>query len=616
MRRINFVYFLLPIILLGCSKLKNNTHVTGEDEIIHFHEIATSISLDSSYHYLEKAKKLILLKNNISDSLKAENNFLLGLNFKERGVLDSAAFYFYNATEFVNDSIYYPRQRDYYERAWNTFASLEKYGDCFTISNKFKSLLNKEKQHKDLTWAYYFEESIYTKLKQYDKSLQINKLRLQLAKEKDTTNILSAILDQADYKYYYLNDKKGAFQIMDSLINIEKDLSDNQKSFIYGEYGVYAFWEGDYQKALQDYQKSLQFFQKLEDPFNKVNRLAIKYNNIAEVCIKLKQYDTARVYLDSVGLLGIHTIERRLQKSFFDYHLQLASLTNKNINEVTRYIDTIYKHQDLVYSDKFSHELVALSKANINEKKLIKENQEIEIKSIKLKSRLILVIILTVLLIIIGYLFLLNRKQKFEQQNLQMQQRLLRAQMNPHFTFNTLYAIQNLLKDDPEQSKKYLLKFSRLLRLILENSLSNYVSIEDELESLKKYMDLQLLRFPDKFDYDILLNEIDEEDEISIPPMLIQPFVENSIEHGFKHIDYKGKINITLTLAGKYVHCVIEDNGFGITTEKSEVKQSTSLNLISDFIKKSTKKGVEIIDKKNNDNNESGVIIQFLIPIN
>ena len=616
MHGINSIYFLLPFILLGCSKLENNTQLTSEDEIVHLHEKSKITSLDSSYHYLKKAKNIIRLKNDISDSIKAETNFLLGLNFRERGVLDSAAIYFYNTTEFVNDSIYNPRQSEYYERAWNTYASLEKYGDCITISNKFKSLLNKEKQHKDLTWAYYFEESIYNKLKQYDKALQINKLRLQLAKEKDTTSILSALLDQADYKYYYLKDKEGAFQIMDSLINNEKNLSDNQKSFIYGEYGVYAFWEGDYQKSLNDYQKALYYFQKLEDPFNKVNRLAIKYNNIAEVCIKLKQYDKAKSYLDSVGLLGIHTIERRLQKSFFDYHLQLASLTNKNINEVTRYIDTIYKHQDQVYSDKFNNELVALTKANINEKKLIKENQEIEINSIKLKSRLILVIILTVLLIIIGYLFYLNRKSNFEKQNLQMQQRLLRSQMNPHFTFNTLYAIQNLLKNDPEQSKKYLLKFSRLLRLILENSLSNYVSIEDELESLKKYMDLQLLRFPDKFEYEIQLNDIDEDDEIAIPPMLIQPFVENSIEHGFKHINYKGKINITLTLAGKYINCTIEDNGFGITKEKSDVKQSTSLLLISDFIKKSTKKKVEIIDKKNKYNEESGVIIQFLIPIN
>ena len=114
-----------------------------------------------------------------------------------------------------------------------------------------------------------------------------------------------------------------------------------------------------------------------------------------------------------------------------------------------------------------------------------------------------------------------------------MQQRLLRSQMNPHFTFNTLYAIQNQIKKDPEGAKDYMLKFSRLLRLILENSMQNYVQLEKEIDSLKKYMDLQLLRFPSKFNYQITLKDIEEDDLIFIPPMLMQPFVENSIEHGF-----------------------------------------------------------------------------------
>ena len=119
-----------------------------------------------------------------------------------------------------------------------------------------------------------------------------------------------------------------------------------------------------------------------------------------------------------------------------------------------------------------------------------------------------------------------------------MQQRLLRSQMNPHFTFNTLYAIQNKVKDDQKIASDYLLKFSRLLRLILENSMQDYVLFENEIDSLKKYMDLQLFRFPNKFTYEVIYKSLEEDEFIFIPPMLLQPFIENSIEHGFSDIDY------------------------------------------------------------------------------
>ena len=194
-----------------------------------------------------------------------------------------------------------------------------------------------------------------------------------------------------------------------------------------------------------------------------------------------------------------------------------------------------------------------------------------------------------------------------------MQQRLLRSQMNPHFTFNTLYAIQNLIKKDPEKSNKYLLKFSRLLRLILDNSISNYVQIDKEIESLRKYMDLQLLRFPDKFEYNFILNRMQEDDLFFIPPMLLQPFVENSIEHGFGGIDYLGIITIELTLENQFIQCNISDNGKGLPTQPRN-KKSTSTLLISDFIEKSTKKKIEIISKKEIDPNQSRLITKFLIP--
>ena len=108
---------------------------------------------------------------------------------------------------------------------------------------------------------------------------------------------------------------------------------------------------------------------------------------------------------------------------------------------------------------------------------------------------------------------------RFEKQELQLHQRLLRTQMNPHFTFNTLYAIQTLIKKDPEKAITYQLKFSRLLRLVLENSTANFVQLDDELVAVEQYLELQLLRFPGKFEYEVLLEGIERNSLVFIPPM-------------------------------------------------------------------------------------------------
>jgi len=191
-----------------------------------------------------------------------------------------------------------------------------------------------------------------------------------------------------------------------------------------------------------------------------------------------------------------------------------------------------------------------------------------------------------------------------------MQQRLFRAQMNPHFTSNILYSIQNLNKANTEKANSYLIKFSRLLRLILENSMQNYVAIDKEIDVLTKYLDLQQLRFPKKFEYHIKMYNLDEDSAIKIPPMLIQPFVENAIEHAFRNINYKGILNISLDINKKFIICKIEDNGIGIK-KSNKNNNSTSTKLIADLLNNMTKKSIQIIDKEVP---KSGTIIIINIP--
>jgi LytS/YehU family sensor histidine kinase len=138
-------------------------------------------------------------------------------------------------------------------------------------------------------------------------------------------------------------------------------------------------------------------------------------------------------------------------------------------------------------------------------------------------------------------------------------------QMNPHFIFNALSAIQSFVLDnDPREAGKYLSTFARLIRLVLENSKNEFVSIEKEKKLLVNYLELQQLRFNRKFEYNIFVDPNINTFEMMIPTMITQPFVENSIEHGIQGISEKGIINISFTLSKEHIVLVVEDNGVGL----------------------------------------------------
>ncbi len=213
----------------------------------------------------------------------------------------------------------------------------------------------------------------------------------------------------------------------------------------------------------------------------------------------------------------------------------------------------------------------------------------------------------------IGVLFWRQRKLKNLYEKESLEQQLLRAQMNPHFTFNTLSQIQNLIDKNPKEAKNYLIKFSRLLVSIFESSTSNYVSLRKELNSLEEYIELQRIHFPEVFEFSIKLNDIDAE-TVFVPGMLIQPVVENSIKHGFSGIDYPGKISLELKREGSYISCSIEDNGRGLSTSHLVNGQFSSTHLISNFLDKVTKRAYTILNKKDTFENQTGVIVNFSIP--
>ena len=203
----------------------------------------------------------------------------------------------------------------------------------------------------------------------------------------------------------------------------------------------------------------------------------------------------------------------------------------------------------------------------------------------------------------------------------------LRAQMNPHFIFNCLNSVEfYIMNNEQEKAVNYLGRFSRLIRLILENSNSTHVLLKDELEALKIYMEMESLRFKNLFDYEVKMEAGFNLQDIRVPPMLIQPYVENAIWHGLKQKqDKKGKIELTLRKSNNSLICLIEDNGIGreaariLKSKSAERRKSFGMKITGDRLNMLSKishsdASVQVFDLKDEQDTATGTRVELVIP--
>lgn len=194
-------------------------------------------------------------------------------------------------------------------------------------------------------------------------------------------------------------------------------------------------------------------------------------------------------------------------------------------------------------------------------------------------------------------------KSNFEKRVADLEMNALRAQMNPHFIFNCLNSIEAyVIRNDTRKASEYLNAFGRLVRLILQNSSSSYIDLQDELQSIRLYLELEQMRFKNSFSYEItLIDDLDPE-EYEIPPMLIQPFIENAIWHGLNHLEEKGKLKIEISREGHALRCIIEDNGIGrVAAQKIRAAQKIKRRSMGMDI---TMQRIETLNKIYNTHNE------------
>ena len=168
-------------------------------------------------------------------------------------------------------------------------------------------------------------------------------------------------------------------------------------------------------------------------------------------------------------------------------------------------------------------------------------------------------------------------KTEFNKRIANMELSALRAQMNPHFLFNSLNSIRNkIVNNKPVEADKYLVKFSRLVRQVLQNSREKLINLKDEMETLNLYIDLESSRFEHRFDYELIVENGLKLEELRIPPLLVQPYVENAIWHGLMQKEANGKVIISISLVEGSLRIAIEDDGIGREKAKN-LKSKTAL---------------------------------------
>ncbi len=356
---------------------------------------------------------------------------------------------------------------------------------------------------------------------------------------------------------------------------------------------------------LRQYNQSVHYLQKslnLALKINFVDQIKNNYELLSEVYANQGSYKEAFT-------------NYKLFKSIYDSLFKLEN--NKQINEI------LTKYQ----TEKKQRMIESLNKVKIlDELELNKRQNSIN------RQRYFFTIGIIIVFVLFLSFYLFYRNQEIRKRN-QLQSELNKAnisalsrQMNPHFIFNAMNSIQYyILQNDILSSNRYLTKFASLMRNTLNNSQNLVIPIKDEIESLNLYLELETLRFKNRFEYEIIIDEKIDTNLYKIPSLIIQPFIENAIWHGLMPKEESGKIMIELRYLEDKISCRIQDNGVGrekameLKKQKKQQHRSMGINITKsrlELINKLYKKDLKFTytDLKDEYNNPLGTLVELNIP--
>ncbi len=357
--------------------------------------------------------------------------------------------------------------------------------------------------------------------------------------------------------------------------------------------------------------------------------IATYYITLANVMQRSKLYEEA---LQNVKKAYDLAKKQKLPLTRSDASMLLSFIYNKikRHDLAYKYLSEYMQLRDSISNDEYRRQVTRMEiQYDFDKKQKAAEYARMEEKMIQenriRQSRIIMsgLIVLLVLVALISFLVLRHNRLRSQYTRMDLEQRLLRAQMNPHFIFNSLSAVQDfILAGKPQNASNFLTKIARLMRNILENSREEFIPLEKEIETVKLYLDLQLLRFEHGFEYKISCDTTIDPQNLSIPPMLTQPCVENSVEHGLLNKKEKGELTVFYSLSDGLMRLEVTDNGIGRKEAEASVrktKKSVSTHItaerLENFRKKLRQKNIsyEITDLYEHDR-AAGTKVVMMLP--
>ena len=510
----------------------------------------------------------------------------------------------------------------------------------------------------------YFKQGNYPLAQEhFKKSMYINeKLGDSISMAHNLSNIGSIYKIQQYYDKAMMSYERslGIYERINSKLGVSSSLN-----------GIGAIHEenGDYKKALDHYLDALRIGKQIGANSETPNIL----NNIGGIYLAFKDYNAANRYFTEakeislenesqetlcgayIGLARTYANQKAYNRAlsnvikaeeiskktgFLEYQKQASEVLSKIYNNIGNYKKALESHQQfkILNDSLFNKENVekiaqleyeykykqALDSANIRELKLTKTVLTTSQELTKSRQNYLWAVIGILAISILSGSFVFYQKYntvKIKNQNIVTEQKLLRSQMTPHFIFNSLSVLQGMiLNKEEKKSITYLSKFSKLLRIVLENSRDKVVSLIQELDAIDNYMILQNLDTDPPYDYSLVVDENIDINLFLIPPMLIQPFIENAIEHAFTADQEHREIEIHLSYSGNKLSCTITDNGIGIdaiSNKPNTKKKSLATTITGERLRLLAKdfnvsSGITIEDRKNYQ--KQGTQVTLIIP--
>lgn len=548
---------------------------------------------------------------------KAKANYLFGLNKIDIGQLDSAEYFLKNAEQLYktlncNDTFLisvYGNLSDIYYRKGNYPVSLEW---CY----KLLQTAEKSNDVYQIAISNTMVAQLFFEINQTDKGLtyirKATTLYDKLKKTDEKERLLYALLKR--YMWHYDMVKHAAsLDTSELYCNKLLQLAREAKDDIHIARAFNGLQEVAYEK--NNLNLAIQFLDSATKYTNRNNYedIGIIYSDKAEILLEQKKYKEALQYADSSLALDKITSNSADMASTY----LLFTKIYKEMNDYKK----AYEYNELGRNilDSINNQKNMSSVTEL-ERKYNQQKNELTIADLQKKKQLYLLLpVLALFGIAIATLIYRQKILKQKKNTLEIEQRLNRARMNPHFFFNSLTALQKFALKENNNLKlaSNLSKYSKLMRATLESTYKEYITIEDEIDFLNEYLQVQQVRFEHPFTFNISCDENIEIDEVQIPSMIIQPFLENTIEHGFLNVNYIGNIDVKFMQQNGKLLIELKDNGTGIdiNREKGEhISRATQIFKDRIYLLNLKHKSTASFSIKNNAN-DKGVIVQIYLPI-